>query len=61
MHHREILILHVGNLLHSPTLQQQQQETNKEKFILLDCNKRKEFSFFIQAHDCSTPSLPSNK
>lgn len=42
--------------------QQQQQETNtKEKFILLDCNKRKEFSFFIQAHDCSTPSLPSNK
>ncbi len=45
----------------SLSLQQQQQETNKEKFILLDCNKRKEFSFFIQAHDCSTPSLPSNK
>ena len=33
----------------------------KQKLILLDCNKRKEFSFLIQAHDCSTPSLPSNK
>lgn len=39
-----------------------QQLKNKEnKYILLDCNKRKEFSFLIQAHDCSNPSLPSNK
>jgi len=50
-----------GSLSLQQQQQQQQQETNKEKFILLDCNKRKEFSFFIQAHDCSTPSLPSNK
>ena len=35
--------------------------TADNKFILLDCNKRKEFTFLIQAHDCSTPSLPSNK
>ena len=45
----------------SLSLQQQQETKTKEKFILLDCNKRKEFSFFIQAHDCSTTSLPSNK
>ena len=31
------------------------------KSIILDCNKRKEFNFLIQAHDCSTPSLASNK
>lgn len=31
------------------------------KKIVLDCNKRKSFNFLIQAHDCSTPSLPSNK
>lgn len=31
------------------------------KSILLDCNKRKEFDFLIQAHDCSMPSLFSNK
>ena len=29
--------------------------------ILLDCNKRKEYDFLIQAHDCSMPSLYSNK
>jgi hypothetical protein len=29
--------------------------------LLLDCNKRKEFNFLIQAHDCSSPSLASNK
>lgn len=33
----------------------------KQKLIFLDCNKRKEFSFLIQAHDCSSPSIPSNK
>lgn len=31
------------------------------KSMLLDCNKRKEFDFLIQAHDCSMPSLFSNK
>ena len=31
------------------------------KAIVLDCNKRKEFNFLIQAHDCSTPSLASRK
>lgn len=31
------------------------------KSVLLDCNKRKEFDFLIQAHDCSMPSLYSNK
>ena len=29
--------------------------------VLLDCNKRKEYDFLIQAHDCSMPSLSSNK
>ncbi len=29
--------------------------------ILLDCNKRKVYDFLIQAHDCSMPSLSSNK
>ena len=28
---------------------------------ILDCNKRKEYHFLLQAHDCSTPSLASNK
>lgn len=32
-----------------------------QKTIFLDCNKRKEYDFLIQAHDCSTPSLPSKK
>jgi hypothetical protein len=31
------------------------------KAIVLDCNKKKEFNFLIQAHDCSTPSLASRK
>ena len=31
------------------------------KAIVLDCNKKKEFNFLIQAHDCSTPSLSSRK
>lgn len=29
--------------------------------ILLNCNSRKSFDFLIQAHDCSMPSLYSNK
>ena len=28
---------------------------------MLDCNKKREFNFLIQAHDCSTPSVPSRK
>ena len=35
--------------------------SNKQPSLVLDCNKRKEFNFLIQAHDCSTPSLSSNK
>lgn len=29
--------------------------------VLLDCNKRKQYDFLIQAHDCNMPSLYSNK
>lgn len=38
----------------------QDEAANKEG-KLLDCNKRKDFKFLIQAHDCSSPSLSSNK
>lgn len=36
-------------------------EATAKKTAYLDCNKRKEFNFLIQAHDCSSPSQPSNK
>ncbi|RNA41934.1 putative calsyntenin-1-like [Brachionus plicatilis] len=32
---------------------------DEKKTIFLDCHKRKEYDFLIQAHDCSTPSVPS--
>ncbi|CAF0843509.1 unnamed protein product [Brachionus calyciflorus] len=34
---------------------------DSEKANFLDCTKRKHYDFLIQAHDCSTPSVPSNK
>ena len=43
-----------GSVLNSPSI-------NKAQQPLLDCKKRKEFHFLLQAHDCSTPSLASNK
>lgn len=32
-----------------------------KKTKALDCNKKKDYNFLIQAHDCSSPSLSSNK
>jgi hypothetical protein len=37
-----------------------QAEQNGKK-MYLDCKKRSEYNFLIQAYDCSSPPLPSNK
>lgn len=38
------------------------EELGPKKVHFLDCNKRKEYTFLIQAHDCTKPtSLASNK
>lgn len=34
-------------------------DANRKNY--LDCNKTKEYEFLIQAHDCSTPSLASER
>jgi hypothetical protein len=36
-------------------------QNENQKPLYIDCNKRKDFNFLIQAHDCSTPSLASKK
>lgn len=36
-------------------------DENEKRAASLDCNKRKFYDFLIQAHDCSNPSLASNK
>jgi hypothetical protein len=41
--------------------EQEAELENSPVNIVLDCNKKKEFNFLIQAHDCSTPSLASRK
>jgi hypothetical protein len=45
----------------SPSNNKKSYNNDKQPSLVLDCNKRKEFNFLIQAHDCSTPSLSSNK